>query len=285
MMKKNRTSKSPCSDEVATHYSSGYEANRLHTAQGNIERIRSRELLERLLPPPPAKVLDIGGGPGYYACWLARLGYEVHLVDVVPLHVEQAREASAQQPLTPLASAEVGNACNLSWEDNSIDAVLLLGPLYHLTDKRDRLQALAETHRVLKPAGVIAAVGVSRFASTFDGLRAGFLEDTAFFDIVKGDLKDGQHRNPTGKPEYFMDTYFHHPEDLQNEVSESGFTVNGVFSIEGPSWLTLTHPLRGSGDGGAGMRRQLVAPLASTGGEEYLGTSFQDVFPRGWFER
>ena len=56
------------------------------------------ELLDRLLPAPPAHVLDVGGGPGTYAAPLARRGYQVHLVDPVPLHVDQAREAAGRDP-------------------------------------------------------------------------------------------------------------------------------------------------------------------------------------------
>jgi hypothetical protein len=48
----------------------------------------------RFLPASPAVILDIGGGPGGHACWLARHGYEVHLLDLSPLHVEMATVAS-----------------------------------------------------------------------------------------------------------------------------------------------------------------------------------------------
>ena len=81
------------------------------------------------------------------------------------------------------------------------------------------------------------AVGISRFASTFDGLRAGFLKNPAFVEIVNGDLKDGHHQNPTGNVNYFMDAFFHHPDELRAEVSEVGFSVSGVYGVEGPSWL------------------------------------------------
>jgi hypothetical protein len=60
----------------------------------------------------------------------------VHLLDPVPKHVEQARTASARQPEYPLASAEVGDARRLPHADASADAVLLLGPLYHLVERK-----------------------------------------------------------------------------------------------------------------------------------------------------
>ena len=55
--------------------------------------------------------------------------------------------------------------------------------------------------------------------------------------MVDQDLEGGQHRNPTKNPEYFMDTFFHHPDELRHEVTEAGFVVTGVFGMEGPAWL------------------------------------------------
>src|SRR5207249_4908600 len=164
-------------------------------------------------------------------------GYEVHLIDIAPLHIEMAIAASARQIEAPLASAAVGDARSLSWSDKSLDVVLMLGPLYHLTAKEDRLRVLSEAHRVLKPDGILFAVGISRFASTMDGIRQGFLKDPQFAHIAAQDLKDGQHRNPTGRPEYFMDTFFHHPDELRREAAEAGFTFTGIYGLEGPAWL------------------------------------------------
>ncbi len=229
--------KQPQSEMIISHYASGYEAERLSTGSSRLERERTEELLLRFLPPSPARILDVGGGTGVYACWLAKRGYEVHLTDITPLHVELAMAASSRQPEAPLASAVVGDARSLLWNEKSVDVILLLGPLYHLTEEEDRLHALREAYRVLKPGGVLIAVGISRFASTLDGLRSGFLEDPQFAQIVDRDLESGQHRNPTGRPEYFTDTFFHHPDELRREVATAGFAVTGLFGVEGPGWL------------------------------------------------
>lgn len=74
--------RSPFPATIAGHYASGYESGRLERGGGQLERERARELLSRFLPPPPCTVLDIGGGPGAHACWLATRGYEVHLIDI-----------------------------------------------------------------------------------------------------------------------------------------------------------------------------------------------------------
>ena len=176
--------------EMLEHYASGYESQRLLQGSSQIELARTQELITRYAPPPPAIVFDIGGGPGVYAFWLAKLGYEVHLIDATPLHVEQARQASLLQLDAPLAEIEVGDARDVKRADMSVDFVLLLGPLYHLTERNDRLTALREAHRILKPGGILLAAAISRFASLFDGLRQGLFEDPTFAPIVERDLTE-----------------------------------------------------------------------------------------------
>ncbi len=223
--------------EVHEHYASGYESQRLLAGASQIELLRTQELIVRYAPPPPAVMFDIGGGPGVYACWLAREGYEVHLIDAHPLHVELARQASQAQPDAPLAGIEVGDARHLKRADTSVDVVLLFGPLYHLTERADRLMALREAQRILRPGGLLFGAAISRFASVLDGLRQGLLADRAFVQVVERDLTDGQHRNPMNHPAYFTTAFFHNPKELEVEVQESGFLYESTLPIEGPLWL------------------------------------------------
>jgi SAM-dependent methyltransferase len=219
------------------HYAQGRERDRLTAGAGRLEALRTRELLARWLPPPPSVVVDAGGGAGAYALPLADAGHVVHLVDPVPLHVEQAREASraAERPLT---SAAVGDARSLAFPDASADAVLLLGPLYHLVEREDRLQALREARRLLRPGGVAVVAGISRWASTLDGFRRGFLADAGFGRIVADDVATGVHRNPGGRPGWFTTAYFHRPEDLVAEVAAAGLVPDGPVAVEGLAGLT-----------------------------------------------
>lgn len=219
---------------VVRHYDSGVERDRL-TTWGRLEAERTWVLLERYLPQAPAVVLDIGGAEGAYSLPLARNGYAVHLVDPVPAHVDAARAASAEQPGAPLASAQAGDARALPFDDGSADAVLLLGPLYHLPDAADRATALAEARRTLRPGGVLLVAAISRFASTLDGLRHGAIHDPRFEHIVEGDLRDGVHRNPDveGHPEWFTLAYFHTPAGLLSEIRDAGFPDADVLAIEG----------------------------------------------------
>src|SRR2546425_9472840 len=76
---------------IADYYSRTPEESRLERGAFRLEEARTRELIERHAPRPPAEVLDVGGAPGAYAFWLAERGYAVHLLDAVPRLVEEAR--------------------------------------------------------------------------------------------------------------------------------------------------------------------------------------------------
>ena len=219
--------------EILSHYGDGREQERLRRGRNRLELARTQQILQRFLPAPPAQILDIGGGPGEYAAWLARSGYDVHLLDATPLHVEQARETARRQPSHPFA-ADMGDARSLPFSTASADAVLLLGPLYHLTEREDRVRALQEALRVLRPEGLLAAAAISRFAPLFDGLQFHFLDDPDFVRIVERDLREGQHRNPSNHPHYFTTAFFHHPDELAGEVIEAGFEIEAVLLVEGP---------------------------------------------------
>ncbi len=90
---------------------------------------------------------------------------------------------------------------------------------------------------MLKPGGVVLAAAISRFASTLDGLRLGLFDDPAFAAVAGRDLRDGQHRNPTGDPRYFTTAYFHRPEELKEEAEEAGLRHEATLGVEGPGWL------------------------------------------------
>ena len=197
---------------VAFYAQRGDEDDRLMvSALGQLEFIRTRELVQRFLPAPPAAVLDVGGGTGRYSEWLAGLGYSVHLVEPVPLHVEQAR---ARASAGPGFEVSLGHAGMLPVANGSQDAVLLLGPLYHLPDPGDRERAWAESCRVLTPGGVVIAVAINRYAGILDSLRHEFV-DTGFGRVG----------------------YFHPAGRLADEATAVGLAVEGVFGVEGPGCL------------------------------------------------
>jgi ubiquinone/menaquinone biosynthesis C-methylase UbiE len=228
---------------IAAHYELGLERDRLFRGGApRLELTRTLELLDQFLPSQPARLIDVGGGPGAYASIWARRGYDVHLYDLMELHVQQAQQTADAQPEHRF-TAQVADARSIPEPDASADAVVLLGPLYHLTEQSQRDDALREARRILKPGGVVAAVGISRFAALLDGLWQGWLSDPLFRAIAERDLVDGQHRNPdpVRYPQWFTTAYFHRPDQLADEVSKAGFDAVSLHGIEGPGWLMQEH--------------------------------------------
>ena len=227
----------PADPEVLAYYATLVERDRLETTgHGRLERIRTQELLLRALPAAPARILDVGGGTGVYAHWLAEAGYDVHLVDIVP---EQVAAALAEESAI---TAAVGDARDLDEPAASVDAALMLGPLYHLLDRRDRLQALREARRVLRPGGKLAAAFVSRHAALLAYASRGEL-DPHRRDLALATLDDGHHDPQLG----FTTAFFHTPDEALTELRQAGFREVRVRAIEGPMWpavKTCTDPGR-----------------------------------------
>jgi len=256
---------------VQEYYEKYAESDRLLSGLGLLEFERTKIILQRFLPPPPATVLDVGGGAGAYSLWLARSDYQAHLIEPSPKLVEQARLASQKQSETPLASITMGDARALGFPDQSADAILLFGPLYHLTEKSERRQALSEAYRVLKPNGILFAAAISRFASAIDGFLQGFITDPIFATMVKQDLFDGQHQNPTDNIGYFTDAFFHLPSELRAEIEKANFKVEQLFPVEGIGALAKNFDERWKDEA---QRSYLLEIIKSTEREEsILGVS------------
>lgn len=214
--------------DLETHYAAGpAEDSRLaRTPHGRLEYLRTRELLRRFLPAQ-ARVLDVGGGTGVHAAWLASDGHPVHLVDVVPAHVAQAATL-------PGVTAEAGDARHLAAADASYDVVLLFGPLYHLVEAAERAQALAEARRALRPGGLLAAAGISRYLSLLETGAAGTLS-ADHEDPIRAVIETGAYDGHVG----FVPTHWHTAAELHDEVAAAGFTEVAVFGVEGPAWPAL----------------------------------------------
>lgn len=189
---------------------------------GRVELERTRRLIGPRLPPG-SRVLDVGGGTGVHSRWLDAAGHDVTLVDLVPAHVERACAVGGFE-------AVVGDARALPAEDASVDAVLLLGPLYHLISREDRLRALAEARRVLAPGGTLFAQGIGRLSAFTDAATRGGFESLGPDDLHI--LRTGEWASTGGG---FPGGHFHTVAELQTEVEEAGFEDVEVRGVEGPN--------------------------------------------------
>lgn len=219
-------------EEIKTYYGQDREHDRLQRGLGLVEFARTQDILARVLPPAPSTVLDIGGGTGVYARELLPQGYTVHLLDAMPNHIERVQN---DETLSALASAMLGDARTLPYSDASADAVLLLGPLYHLQEAADRVQALAEAYRVLRKGGVLVAAMIPRAAMILGDFSQGLTDEAYCRPMREHTYLTGYQNNPELRRGYFTAAYFHHPEELEQEIHTAGFRTAQLYAVEGPA--------------------------------------------------
>ena len=229
--------------EVLASYNAGAEMNRFRSDLGLIEFARTCELLLEKLPPAPAVIYDFGGGYGEYSWWLASHGYDVHLFDLSERNIEMARDLGTEYPDAQLAEMCVADARSIHLPDESADAVLLFGPLYHIVERQERRLALNECKRLLKPGGVLFAAGITRYATllwatTTYGVSNEFIGEPEFMAMVEHELKTGQHiKNPRSAYRGMGRSYFCLPKELGEEIELAGFRDPDIRGVIGPAWL------------------------------------------------
>lgn len=225
-------------DEVISFYSESFdESGRLTDGFDQLERARTEELIARFLPEPPAIVLDVGGASGVYSFFIAGLGHKVHLIDIVPKHIQQAEAKSGEAGKPKLASMRVGDAWALDFPDESIDVVMMHGLLYHLIEFEDREQALSEAWRVLRPGGLLLAFAITRYAGAIYGITEGLIYQTDYMKMIRTEVETGHRTNPQHGTDTFPNAFFHLPEELRDELESVEFKCETVLGIGGPAWL------------------------------------------------
>jgi ubiquinone/menaquinone biosynthesis C-methylase UbiE len=223
------------SSEIERFYAGAAEDKRLTYGLGPLEFERNKELISRFVPQSPSFIIDVGGGPGMYAEWLSDMGHQVHLIDPVNKHIQQAKKRAAK--LKNPFKADLGEARALDLADDAADVVIEHGPLYHLQQRTDRINALKEAYRVLKPGGVMLGFAINHSVSTLTGLLNGMIHDEQFYAMCMDELKTGLHNPPAAWPGILPEAFFHKPAELLSEVEEAGFTDLQLFAVEGMIWL------------------------------------------------
>ncbi len=226
-------------DEVRAYYAhfAEKEWDRLTDPQadGVVEYALTTHTLAAYLPPA-SRVLDVGGGPGRYSLWLAEQGHRVVLADLSPTQLALAREKVASSSVAARIEEIVeADACDLSrWPEGVFDAVLALGPFYHLTTPTEREQAATEVARVVRPGGLVFIALIPRLAFLRRRLalpdERHQLADPTFVARV---LEEGMFFNDV--PGRFTSAYGVRPEEVAPFFARYGFQALALLADVGLS--------------------------------------------------
>lgn len=223
---------------VEAHYDQYAEREWERLERHRMEFAINCRVLAEFLPSPPGRILDVGGGPGRYTLHLIRAGYQLTLVDLsqrcLDLAVEKATAEGIYLPM-PI----IGNAVALPDRDPDatedytglFDAVLLMGPLYHLTAAEERQAAVHEAFRVLRPGGLIFAAFITRFAPLRDVAVKSPQWIQEHPDRYQQLVKDGVLL--AQKDSIAPDFYFAHPDEVLPLMSSGGFRLEALQGSEG----------------------------------------------------
>lgn len=216
--------------DLVWYYERGREASRLKTVS-QLEAVRTRAIISARLEGSGLSVVDIGAGPGAYACWLANEGHSVHVVDPVQSHLNQAKNRASELDVE-FASVHLATAEELPFDDAAFDVALLLGPLYHLSTHAERLKVLREVRRVLKSNGLLFAAGIGRYSAVVDGFFGGHVATPDFVRLMRQTVTRGEWHNSERREGLFTTSFFHRPEQLRSELMEAGFAEPEVLAVE-----------------------------------------------------
>jgi len=219
---------------IQAFYAQSQEETRLTTGLGPLEFERNKILISRYLNRP-CHIADVGGGTGHYAQWLSSLGHFVTLIDPVPKHIQQAEKRSKQKGFS--FRCLLAEARHLPLPDASQQLVMLHGPLYHLQERSERIDALTEARRVLKKDGILLGFAINHTASLIAALQSGLIYHPDIYSMCTTELISGIHEAPAGFPGMLPVAYYHRPSILISEFEEAGFEPLQLMPVEGIAWM------------------------------------------------
>ncbi len=157
--------------DIAAYYDANVSSEHSRLEHHQLEFDLTWRFLERYLPAQ-GRLLEIGAATGRYTLPLAKRGYELTAVDLSPALAEACRSHLHGAGLVHRVRLVVADARNLAAvTETSFDAVLLMGPLYHLIDEADRQQAVQQAAARLRDGGLLVSSFISRFGGLSDLLK------------------------------------------------------------------------------------------------------------------
>lgn len=221
---------------VQDFYDAGVEIEWTRMDRHPVEFAITKRILKEYLPSPPAKILDLGGGPGKYAFELSRQGYEVALMDLSPANIRFAQEKNSTAAF-PIHEVRIHDASQpLPHPPDTFDAVLLMGPLYHLTEDEQRQTAVKNALHVLKPGGILFAT----FITLMGALRAVIINDPNQLEREWLTMEHGLNGADLG----FTEAYFARIPEIETLMQSAGCECLEMIGCEGFSVIIEEHFLQ-----------------------------------------
>ena len=209
-------------ENLINYYNKFNEDKRLTHRHGIVEFITAKKYIDKYINKK-SKIIDIGAGTGKYSIKLFNEGYDVTAIELIKHNLMTIKKNC------PNLKSYQGNAINLSKElDNSYDLVLLFGPLYHLISFEDKVKALKEAKRIIKPNGIIM---ISYYMNEYAIIKHGFIENKILEAKKNNEIDSNYHITPKDTDLYSMVRL----EDI-NKLNETvGLKRLEIISQDGPS--------------------------------------------------
>lgn len=219
-------------EKVRKYYGNFDERGRLERPEGRLEYVMTLDLIMRHIDKRDS-LLDLGGGAGAYSFTLARAGFRVTLADLSERLLGQAREEIASGRCPPLEAVDLVNATDLGrYPSGSFGAVLLLGPLYHLTGADERRRCVAEVARVLRPGGVVIASFIPYLSGISGAVSRALLHPEQLdSEGLSRVFESGELRNKS--PRGFQEGYYPASSEVAELFEAGGFTACHIRSLRG----------------------------------------------------
>jgi len=206
---------------ILDYYTQYNEENRLTKDQSHkIEFITCTNALDKIISQK-SKILELGAGSAEYSFYYAKNGHDVTATDLVQKNLDGIENRLGLHPEIKLNCKRVDARDLSDFQNSSFDAVLNLGPLYHLIEKSDQKKCFSESLRVLKPEGILAVAYINKYfyiPYCLKNDRADILEDNFVNKVIdKGYIE--------AKDEFWTDVNFFSPKEIEELLLHYGVEI------------------------------------------------------------
>jgi len=216
--------------DIRELYNAAWDVEQTRLQRHQLEADITWRYLDRHLPPS-GRVLEIGSGTGAYTFPLSRRGYRITAIDLAEELVTRCQVKADELGLGDRIDFRVGDARDVrDIPGGAFDAVLLMGPLYHLVLEADRTAALRSAYRCLKPGGVICSALISRFGvlANLMNRNPAWIEDQKW---VRSVMENGHRPDDAPRGGGFRG-YFVRPEEIAPMHESVGFRTLQIAGVE-----------------------------------------------------